>query len=110
MTEDEAELAVERGAVPRRALARMKAVYLSHYCHVVWPGSHLGVYQLYGHSHGNLEAWRESHMPCALSMDVGIDAHPTGGVWSWDEIDHVLSAKAARVGPHAVDHHRPGEA
>jgi len=110
LTEDEAEAAAERGEVSRRSLSRMKAVYLSHYCHVVWPGSHLGAYQLYGHSHGNLEAWREAHMPSALAMDVGIDAHPTGGVWSWAEIDEVLGAKASRVGPHAVDHHRPGEA
>lgn len=110
MTEDEAESAAERGEVSRRSLSRMKSVYLSHYCHVVWPGSHLGAYQLYGHSHGNLEAWRETHMPCALAMDVGIDAHPQGGVWSWEEIDDLLSAKAGRVGPHAVDHHRPGEA
>lgn len=110
VTEDEAEDAIGRGDVSRREIARMTPAYLSHYAHVVWPGSHLGVRHFYGHSHGNLEAWREEHMPNALAMDVGIDAHPTRGVWSWTELDDLLTAKSRRVEPHAVDHHRAGDA
>lgn len=110
LIEDEAEAAIDRGEVSRREVARMTPAYLSHYAHVVWPGSHLGARHFYGHSHGNLEAWRELHMPNALAMDVGIDAHPARGVWSWAELDDLLAAKASRVGPHTVDHHRASDA
>lgn len=79
-------------------------IYVSHYCHVVWPGSHKGVYHLYGHSHNNLEPWRELHMPNALAFDVGVDAQHYQPV-SFTTIHEQLAAKAARVPPHVVDHH-----
>lgn len=41
-------------------------IFLSHYGHRVWNGSHKGTYHLYGHSHGGLE-------PIARSLDVGVD-------------------------------------
>lgn len=43
-------------------------IFMSHYAHRVWLGSHKGVWHLYGHSHGALEdkEWGKS-------MDVGID-------------------------------------
>ncbi|RYF11249.1 MAG: metallophosphoesterase [Oxalobacteraceae bacterium] len=41
-------------------------VFLSHYGHRVWNGSHKGNFHLYGHSHGGLE-------PIARSLDVGVD-------------------------------------
>ncbi len=82
--------------------ARTRRVFLSHYGHVVWHHSHRGVYHLYGHSHGNLEAWRDEHMPSALALDVGVDCWDCKPV-SFAEIDRVLSEKAARVPPHTVD-------
>lgn len=82
--------------------SRTRRVFLSHYCHVVWHHSHRGVYHLYGHSHGNLEAWREEHMPSALAMDVGVDCWDARPL-SFVEIDRVLAAKAGRVPPHTVD-------
>ncbi|MEK6703367.1 MAG: metallophosphoesterase [Planctomycetota bacterium] len=82
--------------------SRTRRVFLSHYCHVVWHHSHRGVYHLYGHSHGNLEAWREEHMPSALAMDVGVDCWECRPL-SFTEIDHLLTAKAAKVPPHTVD-------
>jgi calcineurin-like phosphoesterase family protein len=45
------------------------SLFLSHYSHRVWEGSHRGVIHLYGHSHASLE-----DKPYGKSMDVGVDA------------------------------------
>lgn len=82
-------------------------VFLSHYAHVIWPGSHAGVFHLYGHSHGNLEPWREKHMPNALSMDVGVDVQGYAPV-SFAQVAAMMAAKRASHPPHTVDHHRAG--
>lgn len=41
-------------------------VFLSHYAHRVWPGSHKGSFHFFGHSHGALP-------PLGRSRDVGVD-------------------------------------
>jgi calcineurin-like phosphoesterase family protein len=41
-------------------------LFLSHYSHRVWNGSHKGVIHLYGHSHGSIPDF-------GRSMDVGVD-------------------------------------
>lgn len=41
-------------------------VYLSHYAHRTWPGSHKGSVHFYGHSHGKCP-------PLGRSRDVGVD-------------------------------------
>jgi calcineurin-like phosphoesterase family protein len=41
-------------------------IFLSHYSHRVWLGSHKGVIHLYGHSHGSIPDYGKS-------MDVGVD-------------------------------------
>ena len=41
-------------------------LFLSHYSHRVWLGSHKGVIHLYGHSHGSIPDYGKS-------MDVGVD-------------------------------------
>ena len=41
-------------------------MFLSHYSHRVWNGSHKGVVHLYGHSHGSIPDF-------GRSMDVGVD-------------------------------------
>lgn len=46
-------------------------VYLSHYAHRTWPGSHKGAFHFYGHSHGNLP-------PQDRSRDVGVDCADVG--------------------------------
>ncbi|QOJ00235.1 MAG: hypothetical protein HRU70_06935 [Phycisphaeraceae bacterium] len=79
-----------------------RRVFVSHYCHAVWHHSHRRVFHLYGHTHGNLEAWREAHMPYALAMDVGVDLWGYAPV-SFADVDRVLSAKADRCPPHAID-------
>lgn len=44
-----------------------QSVYLSHFAHRVWPGSHKGTLHAFGHSHSVLPAWKNS-------LDVGVDA------------------------------------
>lgn len=46
---------------------------LSHYPCVAWDKSHRGSIHLHGHTHGNLDAWKQKHMPGSRSKDVGID-------------------------------------
>lgn len=43
-------------------------IWLSHYAHRVWHGSHKGAYHLYGHTHNELPE------DGSLSFDVGVDA------------------------------------
>lgn len=43
-------------------------IWLSHYAHKVWNGSHRGAYHLYGHTHAALPE------DGSLSFDVGVDA------------------------------------
>lgn len=44
-------------------------VWLNHYAHRVWNGSHKGAYHLYGHTHAQLP------QDGSLSFDVGVDAN-----------------------------------
>lgn len=37
-----------------------KKVFMVHHCHKVWPTSHYGTWQLFGHSHGGLNRYAES--------------------------------------------------
>jgi calcineurin-like phosphoesterase family protein len=46
---------------------------LAHYAMAVWNKSHRGSWQLYGHSHSNLESFMDKVMPGRRSIDVGID-------------------------------------
>lgn len=45
-------------------------VYMSHYAHRVWPGSHKGSWHFYGHNHGGLPS-------AGRSRDVGVDCPDT---------------------------------
>lgn len=65
-------------------------IWLSHYAHEDWNGSHRGSYHLFGHVHG------AKPNPVGLKMDVGVDLHDYRPV-SLDEIVHVLSAKAEKI-------------
>ena len=48
-------------------------VLLSHYAHLTWHGSNKGVWHLYGHSHSQLEGWKDRVLGNMLSFDVGVD-------------------------------------
>jgi calcineurin-like phosphoesterase family protein len=74
-------------------------MFMSHYAHRVWNGSHKGVIHLYGHSHSSIEDF-------GLSMDVGVDvAYKLFGEYRpfhIDEIRQIMQSKTQVV----VDHHQ----
>lgn len=90
----------------RRALSKktVQPIMLSHYAHVVWAGSHKGWFQLYGHSHGGLRKWMQTHMPNALSMDIGVDCNNFAPL-SFAQIEAILGLKRQIKPKHTVDHH-----
>jgi calcineurin-like phosphoesterase family protein len=71
-----------------------KRIWLSHYPHRSWPGSHRGAWHLYGHCHGTLD--RSSDVEMGLScLDVGVDNCENYGIvfgtpWSIKQIEKVL--------------------
>lgn len=48
-------------------------IILCHYAMAAWNRSHRGSWQLYGHSHSELEPFMDRAMPGRRSIDVGID-------------------------------------
>jgi calcineurin-like phosphoesterase family protein len=80
-------------------------IVLCHYAMAVWEGSHKGNWQLFGHSHGTLNPWVDTHMPTAKMLDVGVDnAAKICGSYrplSFNEIKVLMDAKIGTK----VDHH-----
>jgi calcineurin-like phosphoesterase family protein len=60
-------------------------IWLSHYAHRVWNGSHKGSYHLFGHSHNELEDF-------GLSFDVGVDTNKFYPI-SLEDVDKKMKAK-----------------
>jgi calcineurin-like phosphoesterase family protein len=57
-------------------------LYLSHYAHCFWDGSHKGWMHVYGHNHNQREAYLDSIWPERRSMDVSPDtAFELFGEW-----------------------------
>lgn len=48
-------------------------LFLSHYPHAYWDGSHRGWGHLYGHCHGQREEYLDALEPERRAMDVGVD-------------------------------------
>lgn len=75
-------------------------IFMSHYKHAIWEGSHKGFWHLYGHSHAAAEDW-----VIGKSMDVGIDnARKLLGEYrpfSFDEIKRFMDKREI----HKADHH-----
>lgn len=73
-------------------------LFLSHYSHRIWEGSHKGYIHLYGHSHGTIPDFGKS-------MDVGVDvAYRMFGEYrpfSFEELMSIMSSKEIEM----VDHH-----
>lgn len=73
-------------------------MFLSHYSHQVWPGSHKGVIHLFGHSHDTIKG-------IGKSMDVGIDVayrmFSEYRPFSLEEILDIMSKKTIDF----IDHH-----
>jgi len=63
-------------------------VVVDHYAGRVWPRSHYGSWQLFGHSHGNLEAWENQY-------DIGVDNNNFYPV-SFDELKEIMNKYATR--------------
>lgn len=86
-------------------------IWLSHYPHAYWPGSHKGWYHLYGHCHHQREATLDSLFPGRRSMDVGVDSyfamHGYYSPWSWDEVRSLL---VNRTGHDNLDHYKQYQA
>lgn len=74
-------------------------LFLSHYAHRVWNGSHKGVWHLYGHSHGSIEDFGQS-------MDVGVDvAHRMYGEWRPFHLGEIVEIMKTKT-PESIDHHK----
>lgn len=65
-------------------------IWLSHYAHEDWNGSHRGSYHLFGHVHG------DKPNPVGLKMDVGVDAQNFSPI-SLEQVRTILEAKAANL-------------
>ena len=75
-------------------------IFMSHYSHRIWEGSHKGYWHLYGHSHASAE-----HSPWGKSMDVGVDnAYRLFGEYrpfTFNEVKKILDKREIAF----VDHH-----
>lgn len=60
-------------------------IVMCHYAMRVWPKSHYGSWQLYGHSHGKLPG-------IGKQMDVGVDTHDFYP-YSLEEIEKIMAEK-----------------
>lgn len=59
-----------------------KRVFVSHYPHMFWDGSHKGWYHVYGHCHNQRETYLDTIWPQRRSMDVSVDsAYQLFGEW-----------------------------
>jgi len=73
-------------------------LFLSHYSHRVWLGSHKGVIHLYGHSHGSIPDYGKS-------MDVGVDvAFKKFGEYRPFNIGDITNIMSKRT-IEKIDHH-----
>jgi calcineurin-like phosphoesterase family protein len=62
-----------------------RPIFMSHYSHRIWEGSHRGYIHLYGHSHDSIPDYGKS-------MDVGVDtAYRMFGEYRPFSIDEVIS-------------------
>ena len=64
-------------------------IFMSHCLHKVWPKSHYGSWHLFGHSHGNMDAYAERE---GKLLDVGVDSH-NFRPWSLQEIAQVMATR-----------------
>jgi hypothetical protein len=73
-------------------------LFLSHYSHRVWNGSHKGITHLYGHSHGLIDDFNKS-------MDVGVDvAYRMFGEWRPFHLNEIIDIMSKKI-ISPVDHH-----
>ena len=79
-------------------------IFLSHYAHAFWPGSHNGWYHLYGHNHSQREEYLDNLWPGRRSMDCGVDnAKRLLGEYRPFSEDEVLAILGSRPGHDDVE-------
>jgi calcineurin-like phosphoesterase family protein len=79
---------------------RKVPIFMSHYAHRIWEGSHKGFIHSYGHSHASLE-----HSPNGRSADCGIDnAYRLFGEYRPFEVEEFVNMLEKRP-VHFIDHH-----
>lgn len=79
-------------------------VFLSHYAHAFWPGSHRGWLHLYGHNHAMREETLDSIWPNRRSMDVGVDnAKRLLGEYRPFTADEIIEILGSRPGHDPVE-------
>ena len=88
-------------------------IFMSHYSHTVWNGSHKGVWHLYGHSHGTLKKMVPVHIVLkhiddpkylktllnssdSMSMDVGVDTNDLYP-YSFEDIQSIMEKKKENI-------------
>jgi len=72
-------------------------IVMNHFPLRIHHKSHIGSWNLSGHSHLN-DPLRRPEYPLAKGMDVGIDS---GVIWSFEEIAEIMSTKTVEL----IDHH-----
>lgn len=79
-------------------------VFLSHYPHAYWDGSHKGWLHLYGHCHNQREASLEALWPTRRAMDVSPDTYfAKFGAWSIFSDSEVYDLIGKREGHDPVE-------
>jgi calcineurin-like phosphoesterase family protein len=64
-------------------------VVMFHFPIYEWDNMHYGAYHVYGHVHGRAEV-------DGRCMDVGIDSRSDNSLWSWEEVNDILSKEPIR--------------
>lgn len=86
-------------------------VFLSHFPHAFWDGSHRGWLHLYGHCHNQREVWLDSCWPTRRSMDVSPDsAFKLFGEWRVFSDKEVYTRLTERDGHDTLDFYKTFQA
>jgi calcineurin-like phosphoesterase family protein len=82
-------------------------LYLSHYAHAFWDGSHKGWMHIYGHNHNQREAYLDAIWPERRSMDVSPDtAFELFGEWRPFAAHEVYEHLTERAGHDSLDFYK----
>lgn len=82
-------------------------IWISHYPHIFWPGSHHGHGHVYGHVHDAREEYLDDLFPERRSMDVGVDsARRILGVMRPFHESEVVEIFLERIGHDLLDFYR----
>jgi calcineurin-like phosphoesterase family protein len=72
-------------------------IVLSHYPFASWDRERRGAIHLYGHEHGNYEAFREKHFPGKACFDIGVDNNNYEPLSLFEVFDKIKKIKEEAV-------------